>query len=73
MTEPTPSQACEPRLTLIEIVGLGVGPRGFRCIRLDGEERANAVLHFDLHSAMRVTVDGEVYDASNAEIRAVSE
>ena len=73
MTEPTPRPDAAPRLTLIEIVGLGVGPRGFRCIRLDGEERANAVLHFDLHSEMRVAADGEVYDATNADICAVSE
>lgn len=67
--EPSPP----PPRPLIEIVGLGLGPGGFRSVRIDGRPTDDAALHFDLHSAIRVRVEGRLYDESDAEIRFVNE
>lgn len=60
-----------PARPLIEIVALGGGPRGFRSLRLNGEDQADAILLMDLHSAVRVRIGGRVYDESDADIRVV--
>ena len=60
-----------PETPLIEIVGLGRRPRGFRALRLDGEDQADASLLMDLHSALRVRIGTRVYDETDAEIRVV--
>lgn len=52
----------------IEIVGLGQGTRGFKLLRLNGEERDDATLLMDLHSELRVRMGDEIYTADNAEI-----
>ena len=77
MTDPATDAGCShdaappPARPLIEIVALGRGPRGFRCLRLNGEEQADASLLMDLHSALRVRIGARVYDETDADIRVV--
>lgn len=70
-TEHPPGAA--PAKPLIEIVVLGGGPRGFRALRLDGEDQADAILLMDLHSTARVRIGTRVYDESDADIRVVDD
>ena len=65
MTPEPPAAGSRPRIV---IEGLGATVRGFQRLWFNGTERADASLHLDLHSALRVEIDGVIYDDTNAEI-----
>ncbi len=52
----------------VEIVGLGIGPRGFREVRLNGVEQPDAYVLLDLHSPLRVRIGDRIYTEEESEI-----
>ncbi len=52
----------------IEVQGLGFGPGGAQCVRLNGVEQPNAIVIDDLHSVLRVRIGDRMYTEAEVDI-----